>query len=92
MHRHQWSCKVVFNCEMRRPSAFFYVESVPGNCVLKPIAGIGKAGVWAANEWSDDEPKTERLALSGDSKELAGKFKDAFEGAKVLHAAAREVG
>ena len=59
---------------------------------IETLQALEKAGVWAANEWSDDEAKTERLALSGDSKELTGKFKDAFEGATVLHAAAREVG
>ena len=90
--RHIWSGKVRFLQPDEEIVRLFNVEIDPGYCVLKPLAGIGQAGMWAANELSDDEPKTERLALSGDSKELAGKLKDAFEGATVLHTAARGVG
>ena len=63
----------------------FYVVDVAPYCELKPNAGSEKSWVWLASDCSDGEPKAEQLALRFASKELAVKFKDAFEEAKVLN-------
>ena len=68
----------------------FYVVDVASYCELKPNAGSEKSWVWLASDCSDGEPKAEQLALKFATKELALKFKDAFEEAKVLNRAVKE--
>ena len=65
--------------------ANFFVEHVASNCKLLPNAVSDNAWVWSPLEFSDREPKREQFALKFATKELAEKFKDAFEDAKCLN-------
>jgi len=52
-------------------------------CDLRPNASSEKIWVWNAQDYSDDEVKTEQFALKFASPELAADFKIAFDAAKL---------
>eukprot|EP00931_Biecheleriopsis_adriatica_P025010 TRINITY_DN15459_c0_g1_i1.p1 TRINITY_DN15459_c0_g1~~TRINITY_DN15459_c0_g1_i1.p1 ORF type:complete len:1727 (-),score=475.66 TRINITY_DN15459_c0_g1_i1:61-5241(-) len=62
-----------------------YVLDVPPLCDLKPNADSEKFWVWMAQDCAEETVETEQLALKFGSKELADKFKEAFDNAKQLN-------
>ena len=53
------------------------------HCQLVPNADLN-AGCWQAIDCSEGEPKAVQMALTSVSKELALKFKDAFDMARLI--------
>jgi len=76
MLRQEKTLKVVAN---------FYIIRHDLYCDLRPNAGNEKFLVWTALDHSEDEQVVERFALKFPSPELAAKFTEAFEEAKLLN-------
>ncbi len=51
-----------------------------------------KAFVWQCHDFSDDEPRTETLAIRLQTLEAAKQFKDAFEAGKLFNKLVKEGG
>ena len=51
-------------------------------CAIKPLDQSAKFRCWTAQDYADDEPAVETLALKFGSIELADKFEEAFTLAK----------
>eukprot|EP00927_Polykrikos_kofoidii_P064233 TRINITY_DN5932_c0_g1_i10.p1 TRINITY_DN5932_c0_g1~~TRINITY_DN5932_c0_g1_i10.p1 ORF type:complete len:531 (-),score=99.17 TRINITY_DN5932_c0_g1_i10:359-1789(-) len=60
----------------------YVIEHAP-YCDLQPNMGSDKCWVWSAQDCSDGDVKTERVALKFGNAELAMEFKEAFERAKI---------
>mmetsp|Transcript_103663 Transcript_103663/g.332243 ORF Transcript_103663/g.332243 Transcript_103663/m.332243 type:complete len:627 (-) Transcript_103663:176-2056(-) len=59
-----------------------YVIKYATYCELRPNQGSEKCWVWTAQDFAEEEAAVEQFALKFGSKELADKFKEAFDSAK----------
>eukprot|EP00746_Dinoflagellata_sp_MGD_P003416 gnl/MRDRNA2_/MRDRNA2_106638_c0_seq1.p1 gnl/MRDRNA2_/MRDRNA2_106638_c0~~gnl/MRDRNA2_/MRDRNA2_106638_c0_seq1.p1 ORF type:complete len:1475 (+),score=417.25 gnl/MRDRNA2_/MRDRNA2_106638_c0_seq1:99-4523(+) len=93
--KHKATGKVRFMLRQEKTGkivANHYVIDKAPYCELRPNAGSEKCWVWTAQDYSDGEAVTEQFALKFGTAELAKKFKEAFDNAKVLNSKAISLG
>merc|ERR1712176_145509 len=83
MHRKTRSIQLVFvQDNTSQAMCRHLLVDVSSYCELRPNAGSDKCWEWLAQDYSEGEPRVDRLALKFANSDLANEFKDAFNVAK----------
>ncbi|CAK0863581.1 unnamed protein product, partial [Prorocentrum cordatum] len=91
--KHKTSSKVRFMLRQEKTMkivANHFALAVGPLCDLQPNMGSEKCWQWMAQDYSEDEPVVEQFGLKFGSAELAGAFKEAFDGAKEQNLKVKE--
>jgi hypothetical protein len=72
-----------------KPVANFLLQESP-LCDLVPMKNNDKAYIWSCNDFSEEEPKLEKLAIRLQNVENTQLFKTAFEAAQKFNLTVKE--